>query len=272
MLTTLLPYLSQRSKIGIFFARLAMLMLAWSVPAHAQQNSNGSDDNVLVADISDDNVAITASFHGTQLLLFGAISGQKGDDIIVIISGPDSMIATRRKEKVGGIWVNTASVTWKNAPSYYQIFSNRDLSDIIPASEQNRMKIGYRHLPLLTQQTSLPQSDINGQWRDALARTMTDANLWQITNNAVSIRDGALFRVDVPLPKNIRPGDYDVRILHVRDGALLSEKFSTIYVKKRGIGALIYRFAHDYSLLYGIFAVLFAIASGWLAAVAFRRS
>ena len=83
---------------------------------------------------------------------------------------------------------------------------------------------------------------------------------------------GALFRLDVPLPKNIRPGDYDVRVLHLRDGALLSEKFSSISVKKSGIGALIYRFAHEYSFFYGIFAVLFAVASGWIAAVAFRRA
>ena len=37
-------------------------------PLHAQ-------DNVLVADVSEENVAITTGFHGTQLLLFGAISG-----------------------------------------------------------------------------------------------------------------------------------------------------------------------------------------------------
>jgi hypothetical protein len=42
-------------------------------------------------------------------------------------------------------------------------------------------------------------------------------------------------------------------------------------VRKAGLSALIYRFAHDYSALYGIFAIIFAVASGWLAAVAFRR-
>ena len=82
---------------------------------------------------------------------------------------------------------------------------------------------------------------------------------------------GALFRVSVPLPKNIRPGDYQVRVLHMREGRLLAEQGSTISVAKSGIGALIYQFAHDYSIFYGLFAVLFAVASGWLAAVAFRR-
>ena len=258
------------TRLLMCLSALIALMLGSVNAAMASTAQTG--ENVLVADVSEENVAITTSFHGTELLLFGALSGQKGDDIVVIISGPDGPIATRRKEKVGGIWVNTAAVTWKNAPSYYQIFSNRSLDDIISSSEQDRLKIGYRHLPLLTEETSLSKHALDGEWRDALARTMNNANLWRTHDNAVSLTSGALFRLDVPLPKNIRPGNYDVRILHLRDGVLLSEKFNVIYVKKSGIGALIYRFAHEYSFFYGIFAVLFAIASGWLAAVAFRRA
>lgn len=246
--------------------------MALFIPQANAQTTATSEDNVLIADVSEETVAITTSFHGTQLLLFGAVSGEVGDDIVVIIKGPDGPIATRRKEKVGGIWVNTAAVTWKNAPSYYQIFSNRALSDIIDTSEQNRLKIGYKHLPLLTEETSLTRAALNGEWRDALARTMMSVDLWRNDETAVSVMGGALFRLDVPLPKNIRPGTYDVRLLHFRDGQLLSEKFSAISVKKSGIGALIYRFAHEYSFFYGIFAVLFAVASGWLAAVAFRRN
>ncbi|MGC6516443.1 MAG: TIGR02186 family protein [Candidatus Puniceispirillaceae bacterium] len=259
-----------RASIYQLLSYVMLVACLFTQSAHAQ--SAQQRDDILIADVSEENVAITTSFHGTQLLLFGALSGQKGDDIIIIISGPDSHIATRRKEKVSGIWINTESVIWKNAPSYYQIFSNRPLSDIISVSEQNRLKIGYKHLPLTTQPTSLSKEEVDGEWRDALARTMNDANLWHNHGDSVSVVRGALFRVDIPLPKNIRPGDYDVRVLHMRDGKLISEKFNVISVEKSGVGALIYRFAHDYSFFYGIFAVLFAVASGWLAAVAFRRS
>ena len=253
--------------IRFITALLAGLYLIAASQAIAQNT-----DSELVSDVSEDQVSITTSFHGTELLLFGALSGQKNDDIVVIISGPEGAIATRRKEKVGGIWVNTASVTWKNAPSYYQIFTNRPLDDIISPLEQNRLKVGYKELPLLTEDTALGKDEIHGEWRDALARTMKTANLWRTHDEAVSVIRGSLFRLDVPLPKNIRPGEYNVRVIHLRDGAVIAEKFNVINVAKSGIGALIYRFAHDYSLFYGIFAVLFAIASGWLAAVAFRRS
>lgn len=243
---------------------ISYLLLGLSMPASAQ-------DNVLVADVSQENVAITTTFHGTQLLLFGALSGEAGDDLIVVISGPEGQVATRRKEKVGGIWINTQSVIWKNAPSYYQIFTTRPLSQIADNQTLRAMRVGYQNLQLRTQPTDIAKDQLNGPWKDALARTMGAADLWKIQEDGVSVMSGALFRVTVPLPKNIRPGDYDVRILHLRDGVLIAENDSAITVAKSGIGALIYRFAHDYSIFYGIFAVLFAVASGWLAAVAFRR-
>ncbi|MGC6537087.1 MAG: TIGR02186 family protein [Candidatus Puniceispirillaceae bacterium] len=243
---------------------ISYFLLGLSMPASAQ-------DNVLVADVSQENVAITTTFHGTQLLLFGALSGEAGDDLIVVISGPEGQVATRRKEKVGGIWINTQSVIWKNAPSYYQIFTTRPLSQIADNQTLRTMRVGYQNLQLRTQPTDIAKDQLNGPWKDALARTMGAADLWKTQEDGVSVISGALFRVTVPLPKNIRPGDYDVRILHLRDGVLLAENDSAITVAKSGIGALIYRFAHDYSIFYGIFAVLFAVASGWLAAVAFRR-
>lgn len=233
--------------------------------ARAQQTT-------LIADVSQDDVAITTTFHGTQLLLFGAVSGQAGDELAVIISGPESKIATRRKEKIGGIWINRDAVIWKNAPSYYQIFLTSTLDDVADNKTRQIHEIGYENLPLRTEKTAIPLDEVNGLWRDALARTMADENLWRTHEDAVTLMSDALFRVTVPLPKNIRPGDYDVRVLHFRDGELLGENENNISVAKRGIGALIYRFAHEYSIFYGIFAVLFAVASGWLAAVAFRRA
>jgi uncharacterized protein (TIGR02186 family) len=87
----------------------------------------------------------------------------------------------------------------------------------------------------------------------------------------VKLTDGALFRADVQLPANVISGIYDVRILQFRDGVVFSESQTNIYIKKGGLSAMIYNFAHDYSLFYGLFAIAFAVAAGWLAAVAFRR-
>ena len=108
-------------------------------------------------------------------------------------------------------------------------------------------------------------------WRNALTRNMTNRGLWQLNENYVSIIRGALFRAPVYLPASIIPGEYEVRVLHVQNNQLIAEDTTYISVAKTGIGAMIYAFAHDYSIFYGFFAVCFAVFSGWLAAAAFRK-
>ena len=64
--------------------------------------------STLVADLDLDKVAITTDFNGESLLLFGAVSAGTTSDIIVIFKGPDVTLASRKKEQVSGIWIETA--------------------------------------------------------------------------------------------------------------------------------------------------------------------
>ena len=88
---------------------------------------------------------------------------------------------------------------------------------------------------------------------------------------AVETQEDMLYRTALSLPSNVPPGAYVIRVLHFRNGVAISESKTDMKVMKAGLSALIYRFAHDYALFYGLFAIAFAVASGWLAAVAFRR-
>ena len=87
--------------------RVFLILVIWAVE-HSSTAQN------LVADLSSDEVAITTGFTGTELLLFGA-SGSKGD-IVVTVLGPRRSEIVRRKQRVAGIWVNGAEVTFENAP------------------------------------------------------------------------------------------------------------------------------------------------------------
>ena len=67
----------------------------------------------LVADLSQSHVDITSSYHGTELLLFGAYEGVPGDELVLIVEGPANDIIQRRKEKRAGVWVNVETLLWK---------------------------------------------------------------------------------------------------------------------------------------------------------------
>lgn len=240
---------------------ILLFVAGWAYPVQS---------STLVADLDLDQVSITIDFNGENLLLFGAVSGETASDIIVILKGPDVPIALRKKERASGIWMNKQTIVWQNAPSFYHIFSNRKLDTVLSKDQQGRLRIGAEHIGLRTSEVMLDKEKAKA-WRSALTRNMAERGLWKLNERNVSIMRGALFRAPVYLPANIVPGEYEVRVLHVQNNQLVAEDTTYISVAKTGIGAMIYAFAHDYSIFYGFFAVCFAAFAGWLAAAAFRK-
>ena len=245
----------------------------------------------LVADLSDSHVDITSSYHGTDLILFGAYEGVPGDDLVLIVEGPANNIVQRRKEKKAGIWVNVETLIWQEAPSFYHMFATDDLAAIADAAALRAAKVGPLAGGLMlvagetdggnghgggdpmragTARTGTAQAGTEAQ-QAGLSRNMNNNGLWRLQPAQISTQQDMLFRAKLSLPSNVPTGDYLVRVLHFRDGVAISEKTTDMNIKKAGLSALIYRFAHDYSVFYGLFAIAFAVASGWLAAAAFRR-
>lgn len=242
---------------------IIMLSLALALPMVAKA--------ALVVDLDQKQVSITTDFNGAELLLFGALDLRQDDDIAIEVRGPLKNTAIRRKDNVAGIWLNTESATLTDIPSFYHILSTRSFADIAPVEERRRISLGYEFLAFdLAPGSRIDEGEIS-EWKEALARNMEASKLWQIHDGEVSTRKNALFRTDVILPANIIPGKYDVRIIHFRDGRMINEERSSIQVAKKGLSAKIFEMAHAYPPFYGIFAIIFAVSAGWIAAAAFRR-
>ncbi|MGB2285185.1 MAG: TIGR02186 family protein, partial [Candidatus Puniceispirillaceae bacterium] len=146
----------------------------------------------LVADLSSDEVSITTDFTGQNLLLFGAVSNVdttaiagRESDIIVILTGPTLPLSSRKKERVSGIWINTQTVQWRNAPSFYHILSSRPLSQILSDDKLKELRIGYQHLGLKSKKPDDTPQKI-ADWQESLSRNMTAQNLWRVDEQAVS--------------------------------------------------------------------------------------
>lgn len=225
----------------------------------------------LVADLNESNVRITTDFNGAELLLFGALDRASVDDIAIIVTGPKKQISIRRKEKVAGIWLNTENADVVGIPSFYHVLSTRPLDEIASLNTMRINKIGFDFIPFKLARDSSIDEGPKEEWQSALIRNMQKDGLWNAKPGSIEIIGDVLFRTNIALPANIVPGTYEVRTIHFRDGAVLDDSISTLNVAKSGLSAQIFRFAHDYAPFYGIFAIIFAVASGWLAAVAFRK-
>ena len=110
------------------------------------------------ADVSTRNVAVTSSFTGTEIVVFGAVdnSRQPGAesgyyDIVVVIEGTPSRVAVRKKARIGGIWLNTRNANYDGVPSYYAIWSTRPLDEI--ASEATMIGFFSERRPSRTERS-----------------------------------------------------------------------------------------------------------------------
>ena len=232
-------------------------------------SSNTFAQNQIVADLSQENVKISTDFQGAKILLFGAYDGKKGDDIIVIVTGPKGLVTVQKKEKILGVWVNTRKVNYINAPKYLNISSNRRIDDILNKKTQKISEIGLNNLKIRIQPGIKVENE--GNWRQALTRNMLKSNLWSINENSITLNKDSLFRSYLELPSNVITGQFEVKILHYRNSKLVSQQINSINVSKSGISAEIYDIAQNYSTLYGIFAVLLAVLVGWGSNLIFRK-
>ena len=206
--------------------------------------------NQIVADLSQDNVEISTDFLGAKILLFGAYDGKKGDDIIIVVTGPKGLVTVQKKEKVFGVWVNTQKINYINSPKYLNILSNRDINDILNQRTRKIAEIGLNNLNVRIQPGKVVSKEKEKIWRKALTRNMLKSKLWSLNENSVYLNKNVLFRSYLTLPSNVPTGIFNVKILHYRNNKLISKETSTINVLKSGISAEIYNIAQNYSTLY----------------------
>ncbi|NKB20412.1 MAG: hypothetical protein GKS01_07935 [Alphaproteobacteria bacterium] len=241
---------------------LCLCFLTIFVPAHAVASSS------LVVDLSSNQIEITTDFTGTNLLLFGAID-RKGD-VVVVVRGPLRQEVVRRKERVAGIWINRAAVTFADVPGYNFVASSRPLDQIASEETLRRLQIGSERLRL--QPVDLSNKDLASSFRNGLIDLKKRKALYSDLPGIVSIRSEKLFRADLKFPSNVPTGSYTAEIYHFNAGKAVSVSRTNLSVQKAGVEAAIYNYAHDHSALYGIVAILIALFAGWLGGVVFRKA
>lgn len=238
---------------------VATLLLS-TMPLRAQQP--------LVADLSSHLIAVTTGFVGQDLLLFGATDGD-ASDVVVVVRGPATPLVVRRKDRVGGIWINRDEMRFEELPSFYFVASSRPLKEIASPNVLARQRIGIDNLQFSG--GSAGGADASA-FREAAIRNLQREGLFGREPGRVSFLGNRLFRTDVHFPSNVPTGAYIVTVYLIRDGVIVSAQSTPLSVSKIGVGAWIYDFAYQQSALYGLLAIVLALLAGWLAGVVFRRT
>lgn len=242
---------------------IAFIMLA--LPAVAEE---------VVLGLSKDEVAITTSFDGSDVLIFGAVKREApipdGDplEVIITVSGPSETVTVRRKEKRFGIWVNIDAVEIDEAPSFYAVATSAPLRDVLNDVEDLRYKIS---VPRAIRSVGAPMAVQDAAaFTQAIIRIRTKSDAYQLLENGVSVDAQTLFQTSIQLPASLTEGEYKTRIFLTRNGKVISDYETSIDVRKIGLERWLFTMSRESSLLYGLMSLAIAIAAGWGASTIFR--
>jgi len=228
----------------------------------------------VVLGLSQNRVAITANFDGSEILLFGAvkrdspISVEDPIEVVVAIEGPSEPVTVRRKEKKWGIWVNTDSLEIDSAPAFYAVATSGPFDEVLNATEDQRHHVS---VPKAIRSVGATEHVADPDaFTEAVIRIRRHNGLYQFRENAVDIAEQTLFRTSVALPSNLTEGTYKTRIFLTRHGEVVSHYETQIDVQKVGLERFLFNLSRERPLIYGLLSLAIAIAAGWGASAFFR--
>lgn len=257
---------------GLLGAAIVAILLA-AAPAIAQ---DAYQENIEIG-LSTDKVAITADFTGADLTIFGAldnadplISRQGRYDVIVVLEGPARPVVVRRKDRILGMWINTESETFVNVPVSYSLATTRQLQDITDPKNYRQLALGADNLYFEPLDRQDDPATIQ-EFAKALRQLKKASGLYSERIGGVQFLSQNLFRATLALAPNVPVGTHKARAFLFRNGLFIKETSAQLAIVKSGFEQSIYRAATDYGLLYGLFAVLLAMLTGWLGRIIFRK-
>ena len=172
---------------------IALLLMVFALPVAAED---------VVLGLSKDRVAITATFEGSEILVFGAVKREapipeEPLDVIVAVAGPAEPVVVRRKERRFGIWVNTEALEVDAAPSFYAIATTRPLREVLSNVEDLRHRVS---IPRAIRSVGAPGDVRDAQsFTDAIIRIRKDNGTYSLQEGAVALDEQTLFRTSMAL-------------------------------------------------------------------------
>lgn len=230
----------------------------------------------LVVSVSRETVQITSGFTGVDLTVFGVAdpddAAAGSPDVVVTVRGPRQTFTTWRKARALGLWVNSESRTFLDAPAFLDILTNRPPEDMAEVEALRLGQIGLGGI-LLKQRVGTDDADVapDDPFRAAFLRIRQAQGLYRENTHGVAFIAPHVFRAEVAIPGTAPPGRYAVEVQLLRGGRTVASATAAFEMQKAGVEQVIGEFSQDYGSLYGLAVAIGSLMLGGVANVLFRR-
>jgi uncharacterized protein (TIGR02186 family) len=225
----------------------------------------------LETDVSMRAIPIDVRFSGARVVMFGSattIGAAPVDagplDVAAVVQSAPSQLTVRRKSKVWGLWLNTRSIDFDQAPRYYAVVSTRPLEAVAKPEVLAEYGIGFEQVPI-----TASLSDIAGvtaiqldEFRDAAIHLGIKQKQYVRHDGGIAFVGKSLFRGQIDLPATVPVGQLDVSVFLFRGGKVVARHENRVTLSRQGFENLTYEFAHRHALLYGLATVALATLVG----------
>jgi uncharacterized protein (TIGR02186 family) len=219
----------------------------------------GSEADPLAIEIQPREAEIGLFYGGVDL----AVSGEVEPDtqLAILVSGPPVDLHFSKKEKVWGLfWAPRKDVTFEGVAGLYHLVTSGELDELAPEEVLIELGLGYESLRPGHKDTD---SEVDPFLE--LVRLKESEGLFLVKKAGEenpSETGSHPFRVSFHVPANAPPTTYSVEVFVFRDGRLLTSGERSFVLRQTRFISFITSLAREYGLLYGILAVVVALAAG----------
>jgi uncharacterized protein (TIGR02186 family) len=206
-------------------------------------------------------IDITTGFAGETLEIYGVKA--KGDDVIIVVKGPDRDIMVQRKDHIMGGWINRLQVVFEDVPSFYRVAASKEIELMSDVAFLREHEIGSAYLDYPSKTDGLSAADLEA-FKQALVRNKSAEGLFSAKWNSIDILEDQFYRTSFYFPHNVPIGAYKVMAYTFHNQHLSAQHSEDFLVKKVGFSAQVYEFSKKSPFWYGLLCVFLALYSGWL--------
>lgn len=228
----------------------------------------------IATDATQSEVDIGIFYAGGFVYFFGFLPDSTADVVVRLTSVEAVPTVVNIKGRVGPLWMNVRQYRVKGLPLMYKIHSTRPLAEFLSAELARELGIGYETLKE-RMELELVRGDAEQGDRDTvfegLLKLRQKANLYNIDETRIQVKGGKLFKHSFRFPPAATEGTYVVESFIIKDGRVIGKGVDRVEIHKAGIEAALTKMAVGYPVLYGVVAVIVAIAMGLFVGLIFKK-
>ena len=249
--------------------RYRIFILIFLVTTSLMMDSGLAAQETKGLTITPDTINVNSFFSGSALTISGDIKA--ADDVIIEISGKDAINNFELKGRVGPFWMTTGKVELENIPSFYLVLLPQG-KDWLQKAESLGLGLEQVKHRMVTKSTAKVPENIFSMFK----KLKKSEELYDEIPGAVTYSDAKdgmkHFVAKCNVPSSIALGNYLVKATIITGGVRGSEITGQLKVQEVGFVKFVNKLAEDQRIVFGVSAVIIALAAGLLMGVLFRQS